>query len=429
MIKTYKNRGVILPLIALLAVVGVLFLGAIVFAVAGQGGIDTGGGGGGGGPQASGATALPIKESDIKGYNSSLHTCSISRPSGCNVEGHRIILGSLGSYSTNIPHVASSGEGVDLVYGNALAGSPYEVIIYAPFSGQVKFSSTETGLGAYGGFIIIQSADGNMATTLAHIVDYPSQGSTVQVGQQVGKLKKYTGSVGPHLHFELWSNDKAINAGGPGSGVTGQKIWQAQKNFLLSGQGAGGGLYHPQTQELVKINSISNIVVDLRYATTNNVFQRKLYNGTTAYLRPQAAQALQKAAEEAQKKGFQLKIWDAYRPSSVQDAMRQIALGSPRPPALQGITAANINQYIAPAGQSKHNKGIAVDITLVKNGSEVTMGSDFDDFSSKAHYNSSNTNEKTLRVIMQSAGFSSYDTEWWHFNYNIPGAVALDVPI
>jgi len=68
--KNNKNRGIILPLLAVLAVVGVLFLGAIVFAVAGQGGVDTDGGGGGGGGGGNGNTndIIRIAESQLTAW-------------------------------------------------------------------------------------------------------------------------------------------------------------------------------------------------------------------------------------------------------------------------------------------------------------------------------------------------------------------------
>jgi len=174
-------------------------------------------------PITNGKTALPINPSAILGYNNSLHDCSISNPGSCNSGGHRVILGSLSTLGTSMPK--RIGEGVDL---RAKGGTP----VYAPFDGKVVYASTRSALGETGGYIAIQSTDGKNAAVLAHIVDYPTRGTTVTAGQQVGKLKTYNGAFGPHLHFELWTNKAPVNAGGPGSGVTPKKIWDAQKKAL-----------------------------------------------------------------------------------------------------------------------------------------------------------------------------------------------------
>src|SRR5947199_10639584 len=106
---------------------------------------------------------------------------------------------------------------------------------------------------------------------------------------------------------------------------------------------------------LVDIKSIDpTIVIELRYAGANNLAGRALYPpGTPALVRPEVASRLVTAQAILRRYQYQLKIWHAYRPKSVQ---------MPRWPA------AHNNDYVADpqAGAgSLHSWGVAVDATLI----------------------------------------------------------------
>lgn len=164
--------------------------------------------------------------------------------------------------------------------------------------------------------------------------------------------------------------------------------------------------------ELVNIRSIDpTIAVELRYAGPRNVAQRALYRGSMpALVRPSVAARLMVAQRYLQGRGFRLKIWDAYRPKSAHDQLWQLSRNT---------------DYVAnPADGigSLHTWGVAVDATLVtEDGREVTMPTDFDDFTPAAvlHYNGSDPtirrNLHTLQRAMSLAGFYGMRTEWWHF--------------
>lgn len=170
---------------------------------------------------------------------------------------------------------------------------------------------------------------------------------------------------------------------------------------------------------------IPGIVYDLRYATTNNFMKRKMYPAKTdmTYLRLPAAEALKKVQEELATKGLGLKIFDAYRPYSV---------------TVQFWELVKDERYVAnPAKGSGHNRGIAVDLTIIdlKSGIELDMGTGFDNFTDTAHSNFLHPdkkvleNRKLLRSLMEKNGFKVLDTEWWHFF--IPGSdryEVLDLP-
>ena len=151
------------------------------------------------------------------------------------------------------------------------------------------------------------------------------------------------------------------------------------------------------------------VLVDLRYATADNFFRQKFYTDTRALLRPDTAKKLAAAQTEFTERGLKLKIWDAWRPLRVQREMWKV-----KPDA----------NYVAdPARGSRHNRGAAVDVTLVdNNGQELDMGTGFDDFSPRAHLDAAGLtdaaqkNRKLLRDVMERHGFKPLRTEWWHYD-------------
>lgn len=183
---------------------------------------------------------------------------------------------------------------------------------------------------------------------------------------------------------------------------------------------------HSQTQTHTLVN-IQDVIptahLDIRYATTNNFTGKKVYSHAECFLQEPAAQALKKVQEELQLQGLSLKIFDGYRPLSVQKIFWNLV---PDP------------RFVAdPKKGSRHNRGCAVDVTLVKNdGTELKMPTQFDDFTEKAHaYNPTVSkevaaNRDLLQQVMTKHGFEILDTEWWHFDYkdwkNYP---ILDIPL
>ena len=150
-------------------------------------------------------------------------------------------------------------------------------------------------------------------------------------------------------------------------------------------------------------------VYDMRYATENNFLKAKVYDCAECYTRVKTAKALIKANKEFREKGFKIKFFDCYRPNSVQYKMWAIV---PNP------------QYVAnPVKGSIHNKGGAVDITLVTlDGEVLDMGTDFDFFGKRAYHDNLDLpkkildNRKLLKETMEKHGFWSIRTEWWHYN-------------
>ncbi len=154
----------------------------------------------------------------------------------------------------------------------------------------------------------------------------------------------------------------------------------------------------------------STFIISMPYATKDNFLKEKIYPCAKCLLRTDAAKALLSAQKMAQKKGFTIIIYDCYRPLPLQQKMFDIKPDT---------------KFVAdPKRGSKHNKGVAVDISLAdKNGIPLEMGTAFDSFSKLAHYNTNDISEAAranrilLREIMLANEFTPYDSEWWHFNY------------
>ncbi|MBL6665249.1 MAG: D-alanyl-D-alanine dipeptidase [Rickettsiales bacterium] len=165
--------------------------------------------------------------------------------------------------------------------------------------------------------------------------------------------------------------------------------------------------------QLIEITEEFDVLFDLRYATSNNVCNRVLYKTPTCYLHKDAAKKLEIAVQLAKKQGYKIKIFDGYRPISVQKFMFEAFPANP-----------NEEGFISnpKTGAIPHCRGVAIDLTLVeKNGDEVDMGSDFDEFSSLAFHDCDDIsklaqeNRKNLLEIMTKAGFDFYSKEWWHY--------------
>jgi D-alanyl-D-alanine dipeptidase len=165
---------------------------------------------------------------------------------------------------------------------------------------------------------------------------------------------------------------------------------------------------------------LPTIVLDLRYATTNNFMHKKLYPAiTTTYVRLPAAKALQHVQSELHAMGLGLKIFDAYRPYSVTEKMWE---------------PIKDERYVAdPKKGSGHNRGIAVDITIInlKTKEELPMGTGFDNFSDTAHQTFTALpeqilhNRNLLKNLMEKNGFKPLETEWWH--YFLPNANEYEI--
>jgi zinc D-Ala-D-Ala dipeptidase len=160
--------------------------------------------------------------------------------------------------------------------------------------------------------------------------------------------------------------------------------------------------------ELISLDA--SIRIDIKYATTDNFVKEKMYNCGRAYLRPEVAAAIVTAHKKLQQQGFGLKVFDAYRPRPFQQRLWD------KMPDDRYVTN--------PKKGSMHNRGAAVDLTIVdKNGKDLDMGTPFDFFGEKAYQTCTDLpkkvldNRKLLRETLAEVGFKHIRTEWWHYSY------------
>jgi zinc D-Ala-D-Ala dipeptidase len=165
-----------------------------------------------------------------------------------------------------------------------------------------------------------------------------------------------------------------------------------------------------RADDLVNIQTLAPAIrLDMRYATNNNFLKQVVYPHATCLLRSATATKLAAAQKSLARQGLGLQVLDCYRPLSVQRRMWAIL-----PDA----------DYVAnPKTGSRHNRGAAVDVTLVdRSGIPLEMPSEFDDFSPRAHRDyaaaspRAQAHRRLLQRIMAQHGFQGISSEWWHFD-------------
>lgn len=164
--------------------------------------------------------------------------------------------------------------------------------------------------------------------------------------------------------------------------------------------------------ELIEIKkAIPNIKLDIRYATKNNFMNQVMYKEARAFARKPVVAQLKRIQSALNKKGYGLKIFDAYRPYTITLAFYQ--------------KAKDKNFVANPKKGSKHNRGCAIDLTLInlKTGKELQMPTPYDSFAPQASPSYSALpalvikNRTLLISTMQAYGFRVIKNEWWHFDF------------
>ncbi|HMO41314.1 MAG TPA: D-alanyl-D-alanine dipeptidase [Saprospiraceae bacterium] len=164
----------------------------------------------------------------------------------------------------------------------------------------------------------------------------------------------------------------------------------------------------------------ATIVIDIRYATDNNFMKEQVYDCGRCYLRAEVARAIVRAHQHLQKQGLGLKMYDCYRPRPIQWKLWN--------------KVPNPNYVADPRKGSMHNRGSAVDLTIVDaRGKELDMGTDYDYFGKEGHHDYTDLpkpvikNRELLRQTMLDFGFQWIRTEWWHYSYKSKSYPLADV--
>ena len=174
---------------------------------------------------------------------------------------------------------------------------------------------------------------------------------------------------------------------------------------------------------------IPEVILEMRYYTTYNFVGERIdgYEEPIALLTKEAANILKQVSDELLKKGYRLKIYDAYRPrKAVSHFLRwadDINDQRMKEYFYPNFDKANIFKENFLAKNSSHTRGSTVDLTLfdMKTGKDVDMGSPFDFFGtiSNPDYEELTkeqlTNRNLLKDAMINHGFKQSPREWWHF--------------
>ena len=165
-------------------------------------------------------------------------------------------------------------------------------------------------------------------------------------------------------------------------------------------------------KELIDLEKfVPGLILDIRYATTNNFTGEKIYNLSKAYARKPVAEALKKIQSELMKEGLGIKIFDAYRPYKATVKFYEVY---------------HDTTYVAsPYRGSRHNRGCALDLTIIKlsTGEELKMPTGYDSFKKEAWPTSVVTDpiikkhRTKLITVMEKHGFKVNSSEWWHYDF------------
>jgi len=164
-------------------------------------------------------------------------------------------------------------------------------------------------------------------------------------------------------------------------------------------------------KKLIEVTSekVPGLVLEIRYATEQNITGKKIYADKRAWLREETIRKLAQVARELEEKGYRLVLWDGWRPASAQKAL---------------WAAKPDGRFLTPPNRiSRHTRGTSVDVSLAdRNGKIVEMPSDHDEFTDRADEDFSDVPKEVaqrarlLRKAMFRAGFSGVPDEWWHYD-------------
>lgn len=175
--------------------------------------------------------------------------------------------------------------------------------------------------------------------------------------------------------------------------------------------------------------AIPDLLLDIRYYSSFNFIGERIdgYEAPAALLTLEAARALKDVSDEAVKRGYRLKIFDAYRPQRAVDHFMRWA-ADPEDTRMKRYFYPDLDkEVLIPQGyiaeHSGHSRGSTVDLTLFDMAAqkEMDMGGTFDFFGERSHPDypgvtgAQSANRLLLRKLMIGRGFRPLAEEWWHF--------------
>ena len=169
----------------------------------------------------------------------------------------------------------------------------------------------------------------------------------------------------------------------------------------------------PAVSELVDLRlyleNEDDVIIKMKLATDGTTIGEPFYHRNLCMLQKDTVQKFLKAVERFAEDGYKVVIYDAYRPTSVQQRWFDVV---------------RVHKWVAnPAiGMGGiHDRGVAIDMSLVdENGVELDMPTAMHTFTEASARSASMTAEQKKNVdymtkIMVECGFTYINSEWWHF--------------
>lgn len=207
--------------------------------------------------------------------------------------------------------------------------------------------------------------------------------------------------------------------------------------------------YVCDTRGFVNLRDVdSTIIQSVRYATSENFVGHPLpgYDQPAILMTRECALALSNAQKLVNRRGYNLVVYDAYRPQRTVDFFYNAWRHEPNNPIGQqryypSLTKQDIFDHNYVARRSSHTRGSTVDLSLISlsqslfdrpvfihrelgnylDDNTLDMGTSFDMFSDASHHGSPRIDERQelnrqiLLDAMEHSGFKKYPEEWWHY--------------
>jgi N-acyl-D-aspartate/D-glutamate deacylase/D-alanyl-D-alanine dipeptidase len=239
----------------------------------------------------------------------------------------------------------------------------------------------------------------------------PSEGKSI-VGHSIERNEAGNATAFCYLNFCYTRTDAGSDPSRSYRVKPSRPVDELRREALIAKPPEENGAFaKPDLVELAPLDP--SIHLDIRYATSNDFLGAPVYSQARAFVQRPTAESLLRVQQKLKPLGYGLLIHDAYRPWYVTKMFWDAT------PAEGKIFVAD------PAQGSRHNRGCAVDLTLydLSTGEPVEMPGTYDEMSPRSFpdYPGGTSLQRwhrdLLRRAMESEGFSVYEAEWWHFDY------------
>ena len=288
---------------------------------------------------------------------------------------------------------------------------PHPPARWLPLIGEYGSDSAVTIVLERGGQLWLHSANGETA-----LVEQ-SDGVFVSAREPARRVVFRRGAAGRIAQLDVGGATLRRRQVGPESGnqlviTPVRPMAELRREALAATPPVERGTFLPV--DLVELTTLDpTIRLEVRYATSNNLFGTPFYSQARAFLQRPAAEALVRVSAALRPRGYGLLVHDGYRPWSVTKMFWDAT------PTEKRIFVAN------PAEGSKHNRGAAVDLSLYElaTGATVDMVGTYDETSVRSYpdYPGGTSRQRwhreLLRRAMEAQRFAVYETEWWHFDF------------